>query len=155
MRSALAVALASLLVATPALAAQSMEMANGYGWIGASRDVSPEQLGQMFCTARISGDMTPVEKFYAPKLRTLLAEVPSPAMVPWQGVADHPQRCDIRILNGFNNTVGVLVEVSYAGAGHQWADTLNLERTPDSWLLNNVFYDGGGNLRFRLAALVP
>lgn len=27
---------------------------------------------------------------------------------------------------------------------------INLERTPDSWLINNVFYDGGGNLRFRL-----
>jgi hypothetical protein len=153
MRSALA--LAFLLVATPALAAQSMEMANGYGWIGANRDVSPEQLGQLFCSARISGDMTPLEKFYAPKLRTLLAELPSSATVPWQGVTDRPQSCNVRILNGFDNTVGVLVEVRYAGPATQWADTLNLERTPDSWLLNNVFYEGGGNLRFRLAALVP
>ena len=41
------------------------------------------------------------------------------------------------------------------GGTQRWADTLNLERTPDSWLLNNVFYQGGGNLRFRLAALAP
>jgi len=99
--------------------------------------------------------MTPLEKFYAPKLKTLLAQLPSSANVPWQGVAERPQSCDVRILNGFDNTVGVLVEVHYAGSGTQWADTLNLERTPDSWLLNNVFYEGGGNLRFRLAALVP
>ena len=153
MRSALA--LAFILVATPTLAAQSMEMANGYGWIGAKRDVSPETLGQMFCSARISGDMGPLEKYYAPKLKALLAELPSSAAVPWQGFADHPQSCTIRILNGFNNTVGVLVEVRYAGGDRNWSDTLNLERTPDSWLLNNVFYEGGGNLRFRLAALVP
>jgi len=153
MRSALA--LAFILTASPTLAAQSMEMANGYGWIGASRDVSPETLGRMFCSARISGDMSPVEKYYAPKLRALLAELPPSAAVPWQGVADPPQSCNVRILNGFNNTVGVLVEVRYAGGDRNWSDTLNLERTPDSWLLNNVFYEGGGNLRFRLAALVP
>ena len=153
MRSALAFAF--VLVATPTLAAQSMEMANGYGWIGASRDISPETLGQMFCSARVSGDMTPLQKFYAPKLQALLAELPASAAVPWQGVADHPQACTVRILNGFNDTVGVLVEVTYAGGSSHWADTLNLERTPDSWLLNNVFYQGGGNLRFRLAALVP
>ena len=153
MRSALA--LAFILSTTPTFAAQSMEMANGYGWIGASRDVSPETLGQMFCSARISGDMTPLEKFYAPKLRELLAYLPASTSIPWQGIADHPQSCNIRILNGFDNTVGVLVGVSYAGSTRGWSDTLNLERTPDSWLLNNVFYEGGGNLRFRLAALVP
>jgi len=153
MRSALALVL--VLAATPALAAQSMEMANGYGWIGAVRDISPEQLGQMFCSARISGDMTPLEKFYAPKLSALLGELPTATAVPWQSLSDRPQSCAVRILNGFNNTVGVLVEVSYAGTGRNWTDTLNLERTPDSWRLNNVFYDGGGNLRFRLAALVP
>ncbi len=116
---------------------------------------APQTLGQMFCASRISGDMTALEKFYAPKLRELLADLPASTSVPWQGVADRPESCRIRIVNGFDDTVGVLVEVSYAGGGRNWSDILNLERTPDSWLLNNVFYEGGGNLRFRLAALVP
>ena len=46
-------------------------------------------------------------------------------------------------------------EITYVAQAHRWADTLNLERTPDSWLLNNVFYDGGGNLRFRLVDAAP
>jgi len=74
-----------------------------------------------------------------------------------RAVGPHDVLCPARaaVAEAQCHTVGVLVEVSYAGGGRNWSDTLNLERTPDSWLLNNVFYEGGGNLRFRLAALVP
>ena len=89
MRSILAFACIAALSA-PALAAADLSLgtANGYGWIGAQRDVSPETLGQMFCTARISGDMTPLAKYFAPKLTTLLAEIPPSAAVPWQTFSD-------------------------------------------------------------------
>ena len=153
MRTLLALAFAALV--TPALAASSLEMANGYGWIGAQRDIDPLHLGLLFCQARMKGDMTPIEKYYAPKLVELLHEVPPGTAVPWQALPNHPNTCGVQIINGFDNTVGVMVEVMYSSGIRQWNDTLNLERTPTSWWINNVFYAGGGNLRFRLAALTP
>src|SRR5690606_20117316 len=114
----------------------------------------PLSLGQLFCDARIAGDMSALERFYAPKLKRLLAAV-SPESVDWQTYPDHPQSCAVSIVNGYDDTIGVIVEIAYVAAGRSWVDQLNLERTPDSWRLNNVFYEGGGNLRFRLAALAP
>jgi hypothetical protein len=145
------VPLAFLVLATPA-AAVSLPMANGYGALDAPRDTDPLTLGQLFCNARIAGDMSPLEKFYAPKLTKLLQGA---SVVPWQTYPDTPQSCAVSIVNGFDDTVGVIVEVAYTAAAHKWVDQLNLERTPDSWLLNNVFYDGGGNLRFRLMNTAP
>ena len=143
-----------LALAAPAAAAP-LEMANGYGAIDAPRDTDPMTLGKLFCASRINGDMTALTPFFATKLRTLLAETPAAAAVPWQTFPDHPKSCDVTILNGFANTIGVLVEVSYVADTRKWSDTLNLERTPDSWRLNNVFYEGGGNLRFRLLEASP
>lgn len=145
------VPLAFLVLATPA-AAVSLPMANGYGALDAPRDTDPLTLGQLFCNARIAGDMSSLEKFYAPKLTKLLQGA---SVVPWQTYPDTPQSCAVSIVNGFDDTVGVIVEVAYTAAAHKWVDQLNLERTPDSWLLNNVFYDGGGNLRFRLVNTAP
>lgn len=142
-----------LALVTPAAAA-SLPMGNGYGAIDAPRDTDPLTLAQRFCDARISGDMTPLERFFAPKLVRLLAGT-SPDDVPWQTFPDQPQSCEATIVNGFDDTVGVIVAVAYTASGRTWSDQLNLERTPDSWLLNNVFYQGGGNLRFRLVDAAP
>ena len=153
MRPLLALTLSVFLVGSAAAA--SLPMANGYGAIDAPRDTDPLTLAQLFCNARISGDMAPLQKFFAPKLTKLLAETPTDVAIPWQAFPDQPQSCEAKILNGFDDTIGVLVEVTYMADARKWADTLNLERTPDSWLLNNVFYDGGGNLRFRLVNSTP
>lgn len=131
-----------VLAATPALA--------GYGRADAPRDMHPRELGELFCTARIAGDMSPLAPYFAPKLRRRLAATDDPATVPWQSRNLRPTSCDIRIVNGFDDTIGVLVAIDYVAGATRWTDTLNLERTPASWWLNNVFYAGGGNLRFRL-----
>ena len=146
-------ALAFLALAGSATAA-SLPMANGYGAIDAPRDTDPLTLARLFCNARISGDMTPLQGFFAPKLTKLLAGAPA-AAIPWQTYPDRPDTCVVTVVNGYDDTVGVIVEVAYAATARTWVDQLNLERTPDSWLLNNVFYDGGGNLRFRLVDSAP
>lgn len=148
--------LAALLALVAPAAAQQLAMANGYGALDAPRDISPQQLGEMFCTARLSGDMSPLAPFFADKLAKLIGEATATATaVAWQSRPDHPQDCDISIVNGYDDTIGVLIAVAYTSGPQQWTDTLNLERTPDSWRLNNVFYDGGGNLRFRLMGALP
>lgn len=146
--------LALLLAALPLTAAGAgLPMANGYGAIDAPRDTDPVALAERFCDARVTGDMTALTPFFAPKLTKLLdrhRESHLAAAVPWQSHIYRPTGCAVEVLNGFDDTVGVLVKVTYSSAERSWSDTLNLERTPDSWWINNVFCEGGGNLRFRL-----
>jgi hypothetical protein len=70
--------------------------------------------------------------------------------VPWQSHDLKPDRCEAEVLYGQDDIIGVLVRLSYVAGAEHWADTLNFQRTPTSWLLNNVLYETGGNLRFRL-----
>lgn len=72
------VPLAVLVLAAQAAGA-SLPMGNGYGAFGAPRDIEPLALGQLFCTARIAGNMSALEKYYAPNLVRLLEDVPSSA----------------------------------------------------------------------------
>jgi hypothetical protein len=153
MRNALA--LAFTLFATSALGATMPPLGNGYGAIDAPRDVDPLTLAQSFCDARIAGDMSSVVPYFAPKLMRLLDEHARSNLgdgVPWQSYDDRPTRCSLEVVNNADDTIGVLVRITYAAADRTWSDTLNLERTPDSWMINNVFYEGGGNLRFKLFA---
>jgi hypothetical protein len=142
-------ALAFTLIATAASAA-TPPLGNGYGAIDAQRDITPQALGEAYCQARLQDDMTPLARYFAPKLAELVEASASTGEIPWQSAAAKPTGCSIEIVNGFDDTIGVLVRITYSSSEGSWADTLNLERTPDSWLINNVFYADGGNLRFKL-----
>jgi len=140
-----ALATSSALAITPAMP--------GYGSADAPRDIDPLRLGQLFCEGRVREDMQPLERYFAPKLALLLDEIAASHLamaVPWQSYIHRPSTCTVEVLNGFDDTIGVLVRISYTAPEEQWSDVINLERTPDSWLINNVFYEQGGNLRFRL-----
>ncbi|RYG79598.1 MAG: hypothetical protein EON59_15895 [Alphaproteobacteria bacterium] len=95
------------------------------------------------------GDMSALERWYAPKLQNLLKAADG-VPIPWQSHDVKPERCDAEVLYGQPRIIGVLVRLSYAAGAEQWTDILNFQRTPTSWLLNNVLYESGGNLRFRL-----
>ena len=123
-------ALAFFAFTGPAIAA-SLPMANGYGALDAPRDIDPLTLARRFCDARIAGDMSPLEKFFAPKLSRLLAQTPA-AKVAWQTFPDHPASCEAKIINCFADTVGALAELTYFSAVRNGADSLKLEPTPSS-----------------------
>jgi hypothetical protein len=150
----LVLSLAFALAATSALAATTPPLGAGYGGIDAKRDVDPVQLAQMFCDARVNrAGIEELAPYFAPKLAKLLDEHAHShlaAAVPWQGYIYYPTGCSVEVLNNSPRTVGVLVKVTYTSPERTWSDTLNFERTPDSWLLNNIFYEDGGNLRFTL-----
>jgi hypothetical protein len=153
MRHVLSLAALLLTTATATLAA-TPPLGNGYGAIDAKRDVDPVKLAQMFCDARVHrSGMEALAPYFAPKLARLLDEHAHShlaAAVPWQGYIYDPTGCSLEVLNNAPDTIGVLVKVTYTSPERTWSDTLNFERTPDSWLLNNVFYEDGGNLRFTL-----
>jgi hypothetical protein len=121
----------------------------GYGDIDAPRDTDPLTLAKAFCAARTAnGDMSALIPYYAPKLQRVLADAAGP--IPWQSRDLTPDSCEPEVLYGQDNIVGVLVRLTYTSGHERWADTLNFQRTPTTWLLNNVLYESGGNLRFRL-----
>lgn len=122
----------------------------GYGDIDAPRDTDPLTLAQAFCAARLAdGDMSALEPYYAPKLKKVLAAA-GERPIPWQSRNLRPASYQPEVLYGQDNIIGVLVRLTYVADAERWADTLNFQRTPTSWLLNNVLYESGGNLRFRL-----
>lgn len=142
-------AVTAFLTTTAASLAAMPELGGGYGAIDAPRNVSPLELGALFCEGTKAGDMSAISNFLAPKLNRLVAHRPN-SKVPWQSYDARPTSCSLEVLNGYDDTIGVLVEITYEAATRRWSDVLNLERTPDSWWINNVFYETGGNLRFRL-----
>jgi hypothetical protein len=142
------VLIALFLAAALPAAAGSISPGTGYGSRDAPRDIDSVGLGHAFCAARLLNDMSRVEHWFAPKLQRLLAR--AKGKVPWQSVDTRPTGCDVAVINGASDTIGVLLVVNYSAGDRHWSDTLNLQRTPDSWWIDNVFYEGGGNLRFRL-----
>lgn len=143
-----ALVLALLLAVTPALAAPAAPAA-GFDAGDVPRDTDPVRLALDFCTGLATGDMRPLADHFAPALKSALAGVP-PENVPWGTWPERPGTCRLEVLNGTDSAPGVLVQLTYVTGNHVWSDTLAFERTPRTWLLNNVFYETGGNLRFRL-----
>jgi hypothetical protein len=133
------------------------------------RHPDPIELGQIFCQARVTGDMTLLDGHLAgvlsesisdaeQKLAAFRAQYPNATHkfsngLPWQTYPDRPSRCAVEIVNGIDKAPVVLVKLSYFVPGSpdaKWSDTIQMDRTPDSWLIDNVFYANGGNMRFRL-----
>ncbi len=127
--------------------AASVPMGAGHGAIDARRNIDAVGLGEEFCAARLVGDMSRIDAHVAPLLAEVLARARGD--VPWQTYSETPTWCEVEPM-GATDTAGVLLRVNYTADGHRWSDTLSLQRTPTTWLINNVFYEGGGNLRFRL-----
>ena len=133
------------------------------------RHPDPVELANIFCNATITGDMSLIDPHVAPVLQDSIAAVdvraqsfrerhpgvPVPLAdgLPWQTFKDRPTRCAVEFVNGIEKAPIILVKLSYFVDGEskaKWADTIQLDRTPDHWLIDNVFYANGGNMRFRL-----
>ena len=133
----------ALLLSLPALAASP------YGDPNTPRDPDARRLGEMVCAARIDGDMRPLLPFMDPAFRKVSTIAIGDYL--WQShPAEQPTSCTIDIVNGFDRTREVLVRITYRSKDSVWADIVNLLRTPDSWKITNVFYETGGNLKFRM-----
>ncbi len=128
--------------------AAGLAVGGGAGAIDARRDVDAVALGERFCEARLLDDMDRVADHFAPALADLLAGRQA-ADVPWQSFSAPATWCTVEPM-GPTDTVGVLLRVHYDSYGIKWTDLLSLERSPTSWLINNVFFERGGNLRFAL-----
>jgi hypothetical protein len=122
---------------------------SSHGDASTPRDPDARRLGEMFCAARIGGDMRPILPYIDPRLRKVSLIAIGDFL--WQGrPAARPTSCTIDIVNGFDRTIEVLVRITYLAPRETWSDIINLERTPTGWVITNLFYETGGNLRFRM-----
>jgi hypothetical protein len=163
MRISFALPLLALL-ATPALARYDA------GRPETERHPDPLELGELFCKARVADDMSLLGGHLAPILiasiddaqakaeallkRSPMLPTPLHKGLPWQTRAERPTSCTVELVNGIAQAPVVMVKLNFFVAGDsaaKWADTIQLERTPTSWLIDNVFYANGGNMRFKLA----
>ncbi len=162
----LAVALLLITIAMPAFAEDDdMQMVT----------INPEQIGQIFCIARLGNDMAPVEGILTAELKQAIADAddrnaayedqypgekpPLGDGVPWQAWPDYAPVCtvgDIEMMTG-----DARVELRYSfpddpAAG--FVDTLILRKVdqPDFgvgfWRIDNVAYSTGSDLKAELVA---
>jgi len=122
------------------------------------RTPTPLQVAERFCAAAISGEWTRLRPPMAPALLSSIVKALRHAgedvAIPWSSLSGRPSTCDASFVNGIENAPIVLVAVTYwLPDGSQRVDQVQMDRTPDSWVVDNVLYEGGGNLRFRLAEL--
>lgn len=132
--------------------------------------ISPEQIGQIFCIARLGNDMAPVEGLLSADLTATIAEAeakndaiqkahpdekpPLGDGIPWQNYPDQADDCRASTLQTTSTTV--LVSISYtfkAAPEANFTDALRIEQVDDPgsdgkvWRIDNVEYDVGSDLR--------
>lgn len=135
--------------------------------------ISPEQVGQIFCIARLGNDMAPVEALLTPDLTGAIAvanakdaafetahpgdKPPLGDGIPWQAVQDYAATCDVGKVTATADSVEV--ELNYGFPDYpdaNFTDRLVLKPVPDPsfganrWRIDNVVYAGEGDLRTTL-----
>jgi len=134
-------------------------------------DITGSQLGIVFCTARLKGDMTPLKGLMTDDLAKKVADAeaknaafvkahpsekaPLADGIPWQS---NPAPADNCLMVGMSGTYDVPVDIlsyTYADSGKNFSDRLELNFVNGELRLDNVDYAGGGDLKSRLAAAFP
>jgi hypothetical protein len=161
MRRILAIACLSAALTVPALA----QMAT----------ISPAEVGEIFCIARLGNDMAPVEGLLAPSLAQAIADAeaantawekahpgdkpPLGDGIPWQTWPDYAPQCTAAAADSATGTVSVEIRYAFPDSPDaNFADRLRLVHVDDPatgtplWRIDNVEYAEGGDLRSALVS---
>ena len=139
-RTALALA-ATLLTASPVLALS----------------LTSAQVGEIYCDARLSGDMVPVLAILTPELAALVAKsIPAGAdasmAVPWQSSTDYASNCMPVGASGTAERPEIVIAFGYADPGKpQYADRLIMSFVDKRLRIDDIAYARSGTLREKLA----
>lgn len=138
----------------------------------AEESLTPEDVAEVFCAARVAGDMEPVAEFVTMGLWAALASAfdqneewaaanpgekpPLGDGVPWQSWPDRPSECVVEKVSYEMDESRVWIEYRFAEAPDAgFRDVLELrltasERGTMDWRLDNVSYGTDGDLRTAL-----
>jgi hypothetical protein len=122
--------------------------------------MSTTQIAEIFCIARLAGDMAPVLALLTPELGALvekhLAPGADPATaIPWQSGSDYANTCDAVGANGTSEEPVAILAYGFREEGKSgYADGLVLHFVDQRLRLDDIrFGIGGDTLRQRLAAM--
>lgn len=118
--------------------------------------LSPQQVGDIFCIARLGNDMAPIEAIITPSLKKAIAKAdaldaawekknpgekpPLGDGVPWQSTPDYAPKCvaDNAVAKADTATVNINYSFPDDAAGN-YTDVLQLKPVPDPEMGDNVW----------------
>ena len=115
------------------------------------------QVGEIYCDARLSGDMAPVLAILTPELAALVAgSIPAGAdaatAVPWQSSADYANTCMPVGASGTADQPEIVIAFGYSDPGKpQYADKLVMRFIDRRLRIDDIAYGSSGTLRAKLA----
>ena len=136
--------------------------------------LTPQQVGQIFCIARLGNDMAPVEGLLTAGLAAAIADAearneliqkahpdekpPLGDGIPWQAVPDYADQC--RPGNVIFMMDEARIGIDYAFTSYpdaNFTDTLTLKLVEDElgtkvWRIDNIAYANDGDLRTALSS---
>ena len=115
------------------------------------------QVGEIYCDARLSGDMAPVLAILTPELAALVAgSIPAGAdaatAVPWQSSADYANTCMPVGASGTAEQPETVIPFGYSDPNKpQYADKLVMRFIDQRLRIDDIAYGSSGTLRDKLA----
>lgn len=119
--------------------------------------LTASQVGEIYCDARLSGDMAPVLAILTPELATLVAKkLPEGAdaatAIPWQSQSDYANTCMPVGASGTAEQPEIIIAFGYRDpAKAQYADRLVMRFIDQRLRIDDIAYANSGTLRQKLA----
>ncbi|MBK8084509.1 MAG: hypothetical protein IPK28_12225 [Devosia sp.] len=125
----------------------------------AALSLTSTQVGDIYCAARLSGDMAPILAILTPELAALVARhLPEGAdaatAIPWQSSADYANTCMPVGASGSAAAPEIVIAFGFRDASKaQYADRLVMQFVDKRLRIDDIAYATGGTLRERLGNL--
>lgn len=122
----------------------------------AALSLTSSQVGDIYCAARLSGDMAPVLAILTPELAALVTRhLPEGAdaatAIPWQSSADYANTCMPVGATGTADAPEIVIAFGYDDPNKaQYADKLVMRFVDKRLRIDDIAYSTGGTLRGRL-----
>lgn len=119
--------------------------------------LTSSQVGDIYCAARLSGDMAPILAILTPELAALVAsQLPEGAdaatAIPWQSDPAYADTCMPVGASGTADAPEIVIAFGYRDpAKPQYADRLVMRFVDKRLRIDDIAYASGGTLRERLA----
>lgn len=122
----------------------------------AALSLTSSQVGEIYCAARLSGDMAPVLAILTPELAALVAQhlpegTDAAITIPWQSSADYTNTCMPVGASGTVDAPEIVIAFGYNDPDKaQYADKLVMRFVDKRLRIDDIAYSTGGTLREKL-----
>ncbi|HVY51905.1 MAG TPA: hypothetical protein VHA07_10155 [Devosia sp.] len=122
----------------------------------AALSLTSSQVGDIYCAARLSGDMAPILAILTPELAALVAQhLPDGAdaatVIPWQSSDDYPATCMPVGATGTAEAPEIVIAFGARDPSKaQYADKLVMRFVDQRLRIDDIAYATGGTLREKL-----